>query len=54
MKAITFATIDGLNAGTQATAVTWTYVLYVTCYALLLTTAIISIAVFAFQKREVG
>ena len=49
-----FWVIDGLNAGTEATAVTWTYVLYVTGYALLLTTAVISIAVFAFQKREVG
>lgn len=49
-----FWVIDGLNAGTEKTTVTFTYVAYVTGYALLLTTGILSIAVVAFQKREVG
>ncbi len=49
-----FWIIDGLQAGTEKTAVTFKYVAYVTCYALLLTTGILSIAVAAFQKRELG
>ncbi len=49
-----FWVIDGLNAGTEATTVTGQYVALVTGYALLLVTGIVSIAVLAFQKREVG
>jgi len=49
-----FWIIDGLTSGSEKTAVTWTYVLYTTGYALLLTTGILGIAVAAFQKREVG
>ncbi len=49
-----FWVIDGLTAGTVKTTVTLRYVLYVTCYGLLLTVGIISIAIAAFQKREVG
>ena len=49
-----FWIIDGLNAGTEKTAVTFTYVAYTTAYALLLTMAILAIAVAAFQRREVG
>lgn len=49
-----FWIIDGLHAGTEKTAVGFKYISYVTCYALLLTTGILSIAVAAFQKREVG
>ena len=46
--------IDGLYAESEATMITLRYVVYVTCYAALLTTGILSIAVAAFQKREVG
>ena len=49
-----FWIIDGLQAGTEETAVGLKYVSYVTCYAFLLTVGIMSIAVAAFQKREVG
>ena len=49
-----FWVIDGLTAGSESTTVTWTYVLYTTGYALLLTTGIVSLAIIAFQKREVG
>lgn len=49
-----FWIIDGLHAGTEKTAVGLKYISYVTCYALLLTTGILSIGVAAFQKREVG
>jgi len=49
-----FWIIDGLQAGTVATAVGPVYVGYVTGYAALLTLGILAIAVFAFQKREVG
>jgi len=49
-----FWIIDGLQAETDTTTVTVTYVTYVTGYALLLTTGILSIAIVAFQKREVG
>ena len=49
-----FWIIDGLQAGTEQTAVGFTYVFYVSCYALLLTTGILSLAVALFQKREVG
>ncbi|MGD2108129.1 MAG: hypothetical protein PVI86_01930 [Phycisphaerae bacterium] len=49
-----FWVIDGLNAGTEATTVTGQYIGFVTAYALLLVTAIVSIAVLAFQRREVG
>ncbi len=49
-----FWVIDGLYAESEATMITLRYVVYVTCYAALLTTGILSIAVAAFQKREVG
>lgn len=49
-----FWVIDGLNAGTEATTVTGEYIGFVTCYALLLVTGIVSIAIVAFQRREVG
>lgn len=49
-----FWIIDGLQAGTVQTAVGPAYVVYVTGYAALLTTGILALAVFAFQKREVG
>ncbi len=46
--------IDGLMAGSEKTTVTFGYLGYVTAYASLLTTAVLSIAIAAFQKREVG
>jgi len=49
-----FWIIDGLQAGTETTVVTLGYVGYVTAYAVLLTAGILSIAVVAFQKRELG
>ena len=49
-----FWIVDGLFAETQETAVPFRYVGYATCYAALLTTGILSLAIFAFQKREVG
>lgn len=49
-----FWIIDGLQAGTIKTIVPFSYVGYVTCYALLLTTGIVCIAIAAFQHREVG
>ncbi len=49
-----FWVIDGLTAESEQTTVTWTYLLYTTGYALLLTTGILDIAIAAFQKREVG
>ncbi len=49
-----FWIIDGLQAGTEKTAVTVGYVGYVVGYATLLTMGILSIAVAAFQQREVG
>ena len=49
-----FWVIDGLTSGSELTTVTWTYVLYATGYAVLLTTGILGIAIAAFQKREVG
>ena len=49
-----FWVIDGLNAAVETTVVTFTYVGYVTAYALLITAGILSLAVVAFQKREVG
>lgn len=49
-----FWVIDGLNAGTEETTVTFRYVSYVTIYAMLLITGILSLAVALFQKREVG
>jgi len=49
-----FWVIDGLYAESEETTITLRYILYVTCYAVLLTTAAISIAIAAFQKREVG
>lgn len=49
-----FWVIDGLNAATQDTTVTFSYVVYVTSYALLITTGILGLAVAAFQRREVG
>ncbi len=49
-----FWVVEGLNAGTIKTTVPWSYVGYTTAYAALLTTAVLSIAVALFQKREVG
>jgi ABC-type transport system involved in multi-copper enzyme maturation permease subunit len=49
-----FWVIDGLNAGTEATAVTFDYLGYVAAYALLITAGVLSLAIVAFQKREVG
>lgn len=49
-----FWIIDGLQAGTEKTAVGLAYVGYVTAYALLMTAGILGIAVYAFQQREVG
>ncbi|MHC4696928.1 MAG: hypothetical protein ACYTFA_09310 [Planctomycetota bacterium] len=49
-----FWVIDGLYAESEATAITLRYIIHVTCYATLLTVGILSIAVAAFQKREVG
>jgi len=49
-----FWVIDGLHAGTEKTTVPFSYVGYVTCYAMLLTLGILNIAIVAFQKREVG
>ena len=49
-----FWVIDALNAGSEKTVVPFRYVVYLTCYALLITTAMLGIAVAAFQKREVG
>ena len=49
-----FWVIDGLTSGSDRPAITWTYVGYVTTYAGLVTAAILSLAVAAFQKREVG
>ncbi len=46
--------IDGLMIESEQTTVTWGYIGYVTAYAALLTTAVLGIAVAAFQKREVG
>ncbi|UCE61239.1 MAG: hypothetical protein JSU63_05715 [Phycisphaerales bacterium] len=49
-----FWVIDGLYADAIETAIPFRYVLYVTCYASLLTVAVLGIAIAAFQRREVG
>ena len=49
-----FWVVDGLSAGTEKTTVPGKYVALATCYAGLLTIAILNIAIAAFQKREVG
>jgi ABC-type transport system involved in multi-copper enzyme maturation permease subunit len=49
-----FWVIDGLHAGTAETTVTFGYLGLTTAYAALITVAILSLAVAAFQKREVG
>ncbi|MEK6798509.1 MAG: ABC transporter permease subunit [Planctomycetota bacterium] len=49
-----FWVIDGLQAAKDETAITGQYVVYVTAYAALFTSAILGIAVALFQKREVG
>ncbi|MFQ5591488.1 MAG: hypothetical protein ACE5HE_10025 [Phycisphaerae bacterium] len=49
-----FWVIDGLYGESEATTITLRYVGYVTCYAMLLTTGVLGIAIAAFQKREVG
>lgn len=49
-----FWIVDGLFAETEATAVPFRYVAYATCYAGLLIVGILSLAIIAFQKREVG
>lgn len=47
-----FWVVDGLMAGEQATIVPFSYVAYALAYALLITTAIIGLAVVLFQRRE--
>ncbi len=49
-----FWVIDSLNDGTARTFVPFSYVGYLTGYAALITTAILGIAIAAFQKRELG
>jgi ABC-2 type transport system permease protein len=49
-----FWVVDGLFAETQASAIPFNYVGYATCYAGLWTVGILSVAIVAFQKREVG
>ncbi len=49
-----FWVIDALTAGSEKTTIPFRYVAYLTCYAVLITTAILSLAVAAFQRREVG
>ncbi|MBI4718755.1 MAG: hypothetical protein HY763_13185 [Planctomycetes bacterium] len=49
-----FWVIDGLMAGTEKTTVPLQYVGYATAYAALFTTAVVALAVAAFQHREVG
>ncbi len=49
-----FWVIDGLYAESTKTAVPLNYVGYATAYAALWTTAIVSVAIAAFQRREVG
>ena len=49
-----FWVIDGLYAESTETAVPLEYVGYATSYAGLLTISILALAIFAFQKREVG
>ena len=49
-----FWVIDGLQAGTQETAVPFRYLGYAACYAALWAAGILGIAIAAFQKREVG
>lgn len=49
-----FWIIDGLTSGSGETSATGAYVGYLTLYALLMTVAILNVAVIIFQRREVG
>ncbi|MCH7596833.1 MAG: ABC transporter permease [Planctomycetes bacterium] len=49
-----FWVIDGLTAEMEETTVTVAYLGYVTAYAALITTAMVSLAIVMFQKRELG
>lgn len=49
-----FWVIDGLTSGSEKTAVPFSYVGYMTAYALLVATGILSLGIAAFQRREVG
>jgi len=49
-----FWVIDGLTSGSEQTTIPWSYIGYVSAYAMLITTGVLSIAVAAFQRREVG
>ena len=49
-----FWVIDGLQAESAETAVTFGYIGLATAYAVLLTVGIVNIGIVAFQRREVG
>jgi hypothetical protein len=49
-----FWVIEGLQAGSEDTTVTFGYVGYTAAYAALITAAAIAIAISLFQRREVG
>lgn len=49
-----FWIIDGMTSGSAQTSVTGAYVGYLTLYALLMTVAILNVAIIIFQRREVG
>lgn len=49
-----FWVIEALHAATANTTITFHYVFLCTCYALLLTAAVLGLAICLFQRREVG
>lgn len=49
-----FWVIDGLMAGTEATAVPFSYIGLATAYAALITIGVVAMAVAAFQRREIA
>jgi len=49
-----FWVIDGLTSGSEKTTIPFSYVGYMTAYALLVTGGILGLGVAAFQRREVG
>ena len=49
-----FWVIDGLTSGSEKTTIPFTYVGYMTAYALLVIGGILGLCVAAFQRREVG
>lgn len=49
-----FWVIDGLMAGTEETAIPFTYLGYATAYAGLIVVAVVSLAVIGFQRRELA